>query len=146
MLSAPARQLSHEDLRPLLDRIAIHIGVRPVDVEAWSRTQSSSTLTSAAMREMVVRAQEIQSRRFAETNGVDWNAHLPEGMFATHCAMGPSAEELFVRAQKSLLVSARARGHIIRVARTIADLEESDRIAERHVAEAVSYRRRQTER
>jgi magnesium chelatase family protein len=54
--------------------------------------------------------------------------------------MQPAAEALFIRAQKSLLVSARARGHIIRVARTIADLEESNRIGERHVAEAVGYR------
>jgi hypothetical protein len=47
---------------------------------------------------------------------------LPEGTFSTFCAMEPSAEALFVRAQKSLLVSARARGHIARVARTISDL------------------------
>lgn len=99
-------------------------------------------MTSAAMRELIVRAREIQVRRFAETNGVDCNARVTEGMFATLCAMEPSAEALFVRAQKSLLVSARARGHIVRVARTIADLEGSDRIAARHIAEAVSYRGR----
>jgi magnesium chelatase family protein len=94
------------------------------------------------MREMVARAREIQSRRFAETNGVDCNARITEGTFASHCAMEPWAEALFVRAQKSLLVSARARGHIVRVARTIADLEGCERIAERHVAEAVGYRGR----
>jgi len=49
---------------------------------------------------------------------------------------------LFVRAQKSLLASARARGHIVRVARTIADLDGSEKMAERHVAEAVGYRGR----
>jgi magnesium chelatase family protein len=94
------------------------------------------------MRELVVRVREIQQRRFVEVNGVDCNARIPEGLFATHCAMEPAAETLFVRAQKSLLVSARARGHIVRVARTIADLEGSERIAERHVAEAVGYRGR----
>ncbi len=94
------------------------------------------------MREMVARAREIQTRRFAETNGVDCNARIPEGLFASLCAMEPKAEALFARAQKSLLVSVRARGHIVRVARTIADLEGSERIAERHVAEAVGYRGR----
>jgi magnesium chelatase family protein len=100
-------------------------------------------MTSAAMREMVVRAREVQVRRFAETYGIDSNACIPEGMFATLCEMEPSAEALFVRAQKSLLVSARARGHIVRVARTIADLEGCARIAERHIAEAVGYRGRE---
>jgi magnesium chelatase family protein len=85
---------------------------------------------------------EIQMRRFAETNGVDCNARIPEGMFATLCVMEPSAEALFVRAQKSLLVSARARGHIVRVARTIADLDECEKIGVRHVAEAIGYRGR----
>jgi Magnesium chelatase, subunit ChlI C-terminal/Magnesium chelatase, subunit ChlI len=94
---------------PLLDRIAIHVAVRPVDIDAWN-SPSSSSLTSAAMRELVVRARDIQAHRFAETNGVDCNARIPEGMFAKHCAMEPAAEALFVRAQKSLLVSARARG------------------------------------
>ena len=98
------------------------------------------------MREMVVRAREIQARRFAETNGVDCNARIPEGMFGSHCAMEPSAEALFVRAQKALLVSARARGHIVRVARTIADLEGNEKIAERHIAEAVGYRGRDSRR
>ena len=123
---------------PLLDRIAIHVSVRPVDVEAW-KSPSTSSMTSAAMREMVVRARAIQAWRFADTNGVDCNARITEGMFATLCVMEPSAETLFARAQKSLLVSARARGHIVRVARTIADLEGSEKIAERHVAEGVGY-------
>ena len=94
------------------------------------------------MREMVVAARTIQAKRFAATNGVDCNARIPEGLFATHCQMELAAEALFLRAQKSLLVSARARGHIVRVARTIADLEGSERIAERRVAEAVGYRGR----
>ena len=124
---------------PLLDRIAIHTTVRPVDIDAWQASPSSS-MTSVAMRDLVMRAREMQARRFAGFPGIDCNARLPEGMFARHCTMEPSAETLFVKAQKSLLVSARARGHIVRVARTIADLEGSERIAERHLAEAVGYR------
>jgi magnesium chelatase family protein len=91
---------------------------------------------------VVAWVREIQVRRFASANGVDCNARIPEGMFAILCAMEPAAEKLFVRAQKALMVSARARGHIVRVARTIADLDGSGRIAERHVAEAVGYRGR----
>jgi len=126
---------------PLLDRIAIHVSVRPVDIDAW-KSPATSSMTSATMHDIVVRAREMQARRFAETNGVDCNARITEGVFATHCMMEPAAESLFVRAQKSLLVSARARGHIVRVARTIADLDGSVRIAERHIAEAVGYRGR----
>lgn len=127
---------------PLLDRIAIHVNVRPVDVDAWSGSSRDARMTSAAVRDMVARAWDAQARRFAGHDGIDCNARIPERMFAAHCAMEPAAEALFVRAQRSLLVSARARGHIVRVARTIADLEGSDRIAERHVAEAVGYRGR----
>jgi magnesium chelatase family protein len=125
---------------PLLDRIAIHITVQPVDVDMWKT--SSKKMTSTELREMVIRARKIQARRFTGLDGLDCNARLPEGMFSTLCEMEPAAEALFVRAQKALLVSARARGHIVRVARTIADLEASERIAERHVGEAVGYRER----
>jgi magnesium chelatase family protein len=127
---------------PLLDRIAIHVTVQPVELDSW--VSSSARLTSAAMREAVIAARDVQARRFAEVGGVDLNARLPEGMFSTFCVMERTAEALFVRAQKSLLVSARARGHIVRVARTIADLDGCERIADRHMAEAVGYRERRT--
>ncbi|HXV13913.1 MAG TPA: YifB family Mg chelatase-like AAA ATPase [Candidatus Krumholzibacteria bacterium] len=123
---------------PLLDRIAIHVTVQPVDVDMWG--SYSNKMSSAEMRDLVIRARDIQARRFEGLDGVDCNARLPEGMFAAFCAMEPGAETLFLRAQKSLLVSARARGHIVRVARTIADLEGKDDIAERHIGEAVGYR------
>jgi len=94
------------------------------------------------MREMVARAREAQESRFAGLNDVDCNARIPEGMFSALCAMDRTGEKVFLKAQKSELVSARARGHIVRVARTIADLDGSERIAERHITEAVGYRGR----
>jgi magnesium chelatase family protein len=94
------------------------------------------------MRDMVQRAREIQARRFVGMNGIDCNARLPEATFSKHCKMAPAAETLFLRAQKSLLVSARARGHIVRVARTVADLEGSEGLDTRHVGEALQYRGR----
>ena len=123
---------------PLLDRIAIHVTVQPVDVEMWNT--KGVGMNSNTMRDMVTRARAIQSKRYADINGVDCNARLPDGLFSTFCNMESSAEALFIQAQKSLMVSARARGHIVRVARTIADLEGSVRIGERHIMEAVGYR------
>jgi magnesium chelatase family protein len=64
-------------------------------------------------------------------------------MFADLCRMDAAAEKVFVQAQQRHLVSARARGHIVRVARTIADLEGDERIAAHHVAESVGYQERQ---
>ena len=83
-----------------------------------------------------------QERRFAGMSGVDCNARITETMFASVCPMEPGAEAMFLRAQKSLLVSARGRAHIVRVARTIADLDGSERVAERHLAKALRYRGR----
>ena len=121
-----------------MDRIAIHVTIQPVDVEMWKST--ARRMNSATMRDTVVCAREVQARRYAGLDGVDCNARLPDGLFLRFCSMEPSAEALFVQAQKSLQVSARARGHIVRVARTIADLEGRETIAERHIMEAVGYR------
>lgn len=120
---------------PLLDRIAIHVNVRPVDVEAWAGAHGFSRQSSATLRDQATAARERQRQRFNGTSGVDCNARISERSFAAFCPMDPAAERLFMLVQKSLLVSARARGHIVRIARTIADLEGSERIAERHVAE-----------
>src|SRR5262245_23367489 len=100
---------------PLLDRIAIHISVQPVDVEMWN--SGSHRMTSVEMRDTVKRVREIQAQRFARMNGVDCNVRLPEAMFSKHCKMESDSEALFIRAQRRLLVSARGRGHIVRIAR-----------------------------
>jgi magnesium chelatase family protein len=125
---------------PLVDRIAIHGTGQPGDVSSWSDAGRGDRTTSEAMRQRGMQAREMQAARFADIDGADCNARLPEGLFKKLCTMQPAAEALFIRAQKSLLVSARARGHIIRVARTIADLEGKEKITERHLGEAVGYR------
>jgi len=67
------------------------------------------------------------------------NARLPEKLVKKHCRLDDAGNDLLIRAQKQLRVSARGRGHLLRVSRTIADLEGSDSIRAAHVAEAVQY-------
>jgi len=138
---------------PLLDRIAIHVFVRPVELSAFSHEAPRET--SAEMRSQVAEARERQKRRvlreglvFSQDAPGDravlggalvLNARLSEKLVKKHCCLDDAGNDLLIRAQKQLRVSARGRGHLLRVARTIADLEGSDSIKAAHVAEAVQY-------
>ena len=146
---------------PLLDRIAIHVFVRPVELSAFG-VDGSSRETSAEMRSLVAEARERQRQRVLKekTSGalshaadgsskthagsgekafVFLNSRLPERLVKMFCRLDDPGNDLLIRAQKQLRVSARGRGHLLRVARTIADLEGSDSIKAAHVAEAVQY-------
>jgi magnesium chelatase family protein len=149
---------------PLLDRIAIHVFVRPVELSAFSTECARET--SAEMRSQVAEARERQRRRVLEESKRDadhcWrhdadgrlgdsalvflNARLSEKLVKKCCRLDDAGNDLLVRAQKQLRVSARGRGHLLRVARTIADLEGSDSIQAAHVAEAVQYQARDVDR
>ncbi|MDH3199141.1 MAG: YifB family Mg chelatase-like AAA ATPase [Candidatus Krumholzibacteria bacterium] len=122
---------------PLLDRIAIHARVQPVDPQAFRDTARGES--TQAMRTRVIKAREIQTRRFAG-DGLAVNARIPERRFREWCRMESDAELLLAQAQRRFRVSARGRAHLIRVARTIADLEGAATIASRHLAEAIQYR------
>jgi magnesium chelatase family protein len=128
---------------PLLDRIAIHVFVRPVELSAFA-PDGTSRETSADMRARVSEARRRQRRRADPETGCGafgyLNARLPEGLVKKFCRLDDAGNGLLVRAQKQLRVSARGRGHLLRVARTIADLEGSEAIRAAHVAEAVQYR------
>jgi magnesium chelatase family protein len=127
---------------PLLDRISIHTTVRPVDVDALRDHRGGEP--SASMQALAIQARDIQSRRFPPGCADVCNAVIPESAFRQFCTMDNDAEELLYGAQKRLRISARGRAHVIRVARTIADLEAIDKIGVHHIAEAIQYRIRQT--
>jgi magnesium chelatase family protein len=125
---------------PLLDRISIHVFVRPVEIEAFAGGHNREI--SRSMLDQVMDARGRQRNRYSDGGPTALNARLPEKQIRRHCKLGNTANNLLVRAQKQLRISARGRGHILRVARTIADLDGAGAISDAHIAEAVQYRMR----
>ncbi|MFH1754308.1 MAG: YifB family Mg chelatase-like AAA ATPase, partial [Candidatus Latescibacterota bacterium] len=122
---------------PLLDRISIHVFIRPVETSAFCNPAEIEQSTK--IRQIVAGARRIQQERCKRLSHETLNSRLPESLFKSICHLEPSAGELLYNAQKQLRFSARARAHIIRMARTIADLDEAGQISAHHVAEAVQY-------
>lgn len=123
---------------PLLDRMDMFIQVLPVGNEQLFGTGRAEE--SAGIRERVVAARKRQQARYAALPGIHCNARLPVSQINAFCALGPSAVSFLQAAAQKLHYSARAHFRIIRVARTLADLEAADRIEVRHLAEALQYR------
>ncbi len=134
---------------PLLDRISIHIFVRPVEITALRHRSEGDS--SARMRDEVTTARDIQRRRnpSIHTNATAgaavtvYNARLSEKRIRELCRLDETGEDLLARGLRQLKISARGRGQVLRVARTIADLEGAERIASDHLAEAIQYRMRE---
>jgi len=125
---------------PLLDRIDIHIEVPVVEFQQLASRQAGES--SAALRERIVAARQLQQRRFA-TDGrttVRSNARMHPKQQKAFCELDPESEGLLRMAMDELHLSARAYDRILKVARTIADLESSAHIQAHHVGEAVQYR------
>lgn len=123
---------------PLLDRIDIHIEVNPVPFEKLSDTSSAEK--SESIRGRVIAARHIQSKRFAAHNGIHYNAQLTPKLLRLYCQLDSESLELLKAAMERLSLSARAYDRILKVARTIADLDRSDTIKPQHIAEAIQYR------
>jgi len=123
---------------PLLDRIDIHIEVVPVKYDKLSDT--GRTEKSEVVRERVVRARAIQSKRFESVKGVYANAQMSSSMQRRYCQIDEAGGRLLRTAMELRGLSARAYDRILKVARTIADLAESDNITAEHISEAINYR------
>lgn len=122
---------------PLMDRIDLHVEVTPVEREEMASTTLAES--SAAIRERVMRARKVQSERFADT-GIHTNTMMSSAMLRKFCPLTAESRMLLDRAMERLQLSARAYDRIIKVARTIADLEGAADIAPTHISEAITYR------
>jgi len=123
---------------PLLDRIDLHIEVTPVDFNELSLSGQSEN--SATVRERVIEAREKQSDRFIAHQEVHCNAQMEDRMVREICQVSASGQALLKSAMERLGLSARAYNRILKVSRTIADLEGSKDIENEHLAEAIQYR------
>ncbi|MFC2112504.1 YifB family Mg chelatase-like AAA ATPase [Bacteroidota bacterium] len=123
---------------PLLDRIDIHIEVTPVPFQDLS--VESDTESSRAIQERVIQARHIQQDRFAEYPGIHNNAQISPSLMIRHCQPDVAGSALLKNAMDKLDLSARAYDRILKVSRTIADLEGCREVSAHHLAEAVNYR------
>lgn len=122
---------------PLLDRIDLHVEVQPVEYEELSAPQGGED--SAAILRRVQAAREFGRQRFGGEEGVP-NAALQGEMMRAHCALTAKASSLLQSAFERMGLSARGYDRVLRVSRTIADLDQSEGIDAAHVSEAVQYR------
>ena len=123
---------------PLLDRIDLHVEVTPVpfsELQAVSAAEKSGTI-----RERVMKAREIQGKRYEANTGIYCNAQMTSSLMKQVCELSTAGANLLKTAMEKLNLSARAYDRILRVSRTIADLSASENIRPEHVAEAIQYR------
>jgi magnesium chelatase family protein len=123
---------------PLLDRIDIHIEIVPVPFEKLSEQREAEK--SEEIRNRVIKARQIQEMRFRDIEGVYCNAQMSSKLQRKFAVPDKSGAELLKNAMKRLNLSARAYDRILKVSRTIADLDGSEQICSHHIAEAINYR------
>jgi magnesium chelatase family protein len=124
---------------PLLDRIDIHLEVVPVPFEKLANDQRPAE-SSQEIRKRVEAARLVQAERFSHTQKIHCNAQMSSRLLQKHCYIGEEGQALLKNAMNKLGLSARAYDRILKVSRTIADLENSQQIATHHLAEAIQYR------
>jgi magnesium chelatase family protein len=123
---------------PLLDRIDIHIEVVPVNYDKLSDNRNIET--STVIRDRVIKARAVQAERFKSVKGVYSNSQMSSSMQRKHCYLDESGSRLLKTAMDVRGLSARAYDRILKVSRTIADLDLSDSIRAEHISEAINYR------
>ncbi len=123
---------------PLLDRIDLHVEVTPVPFKELTSTKSAEKSESIRLR--VVQARKIQKERFQHHKQVHCNAHMDSKLLREVCVIDDTGKSLLKTAMVKLNLSARAYDRILKVARTIADMEGSENIRNYHLAEAIQFR------
>lgn len=123
---------------PLLDRIDLHVEVTPLSISDLAEKRESEN--SKSIRERVVKARLIQEKRFEGLDGIYCNAQMSSKAVKEYCQLNKMSMSLLTRAMEKLQLSARAFDRILKVARTIADLEEQADIDANHIAEAIQFR------
>lgn len=123
---------------PLLDRIDMQVEIMPVPFEEMSSMKSGES--SAAIRERVVKARAVQTERFRDERGVYCNAQMSSRLINLYARPDEAGMKRLHDAMRRLDMSARAYDRILKVARTIADLDGSERVLDRHIGEAITYR------
>ena len=123
---------------PLLDRIDIHCEIQAVPFAQLSKMQPGEP--SASRRQRVIKARLIQEERFKDHKGVHCNAQMTERMLHMYAEPDGASLDMLRLAMEKLSLSARAYSRILKVARTIADLEGSEKVQAQHIAEAIGYR------
>jgi magnesium chelatase family protein len=123
---------------PLLDRIDLHVEVPVVPFSQLSQMQPGES--SSVIRERVIKARHIQEQRYSEYKGIYCNAQMTERMIHLFAEPDERSLSMLRTAMERLSLSARAYSRILKVARTIADLEGSEKVQSHHIAEAIGYR------
>ena len=123
---------------PLLDRIDLHVEVVPISYDEL--TYSSASEGSKEIRERVIEARLIQKLRFEKSEGVYSNAQMSSKDLERYCVLSDDSKQVLKNAMDRLGLSARAYDRILKVARTIADLEKSEQITVAHISEAIQFR------
>jgi magnesium chelatase family protein len=123
---------------PLLDRIDIHVEVTPVAFSELSSERKAES--SEKMRERVINARKTQSQRFEKNQGTFCNAQMSSNLIRSICKIDAEGQGLLKNAMEKLGLSARAYDRILKVSRTIADLDGVEIIQNQHLAEAIQYR------
>jgi magnesium chelatase family protein len=123
---------------PLLDRIDLHVEVEPVPFEKLSETRPAES--SAAIRNRVNEARKLQTQRFKNSKNTHYNAQMSSRQIRKYCSLDQESSSLLKSAMERLSLSARAYDRILKVSRTLADLEGKENVNSDHIAEAIQYR------
>jgi len=123
---------------PLLDRIDIHIEVTPVPFEKLAEDRNGES--SVTIRKRVTTARELQTKRFETSEVVHYNAQMNTKHIREYCVLDDTSKNLLKTAMERLNLSARAYDRILKVSRTIADLEGVKEVSGTHISEAIQYR------